>query len=50
MVGGFPALGATLAEIDGAIASGEITLARPMKLHRKLAVLRALGLAIEPLR
>lgn len=50
MAGGFAALGATLAEIDGAIASGEITLARPLKFHRKLAALRALGLVFEPVR
>lgn len=49
LAGGFRALGEGLADIDGAVASGEVTLERPKKHHRRLAALRALGFAIERL-
>ena len=47
LAGGFPALGSTLADIDGAFASGEATLERPKKHHRKLCAFRALGFSFD---
>jgi predicted trehalose synthase len=48
MAGGFTELGERLAEIDGAIASGEVSLERPKKLHRRICAFRGLGFAFEP--